>query len=212
MFDLDKAVAAWRNNLRAAGMKNRTLLNELESHLRDEVERQLKSGSDVRGAFESAVRQLGQPAELKSEFNKLGEARIVWLHKFMRVCSLCCAFVYSALGTNWLQRTEMTSGLRALGFLAIGSTALFVLGIPFYHRFLPAISNPIRRVSIVIGLVLAGVVPLSGFMNFILPHLNLTEGQFGVTLLWMMMPGVSLPCIGYGLEMAARRQLSRSAT
>jgi hypothetical protein len=46
-------------------------LEELEIHLREEIERLEKSGVDERTAFENAVRQTGQPQSLKNEFNKI---------------------------------------------------------------------------------------------------------------------------------------------
>jgi hypothetical protein len=211
MFNLDQAIAQWRNELRAAGMNTPALLDELESHLRDEVERQRMSEGDARHAFENAVRQIGQPAALKSEFGKLGETGSARSQKFMRVYCVVFPVINSTLGTYALQRAEMSSGERALGFLALGLSALFILGIPFYDRFLPVISNQRRRQSIQLGLVVAWMVLGGGFVNFILPHLNLTLGQVVVTFLWVLMPGALLSGIGYGLGVAARRQTATTA-
>jgi hypothetical protein len=55
----------------AAGIKTPVPLEELEIHLREEIERLEKSGVDERTAFENAVRQTGQPQSLKNEFNKI---------------------------------------------------------------------------------------------------------------------------------------------
>ncbi len=55
----------------AAGIKSPVPLEELESHLREDVEQQIESGSNVRQAFESAVQRIGQAAVLKSEFGKV---------------------------------------------------------------------------------------------------------------------------------------------
>jgi hypothetical protein len=210
MFDLDLAIAEWRGQMTAGGIKSPAVLDELESHLRDEVERQRKSEGDPRHAFENAVRQIGQPAALKSEFGKLGETGSVRSQKFMRVYCVVFPVINSTLGTYALQRAAMSSGERALGFLALGLSALFILGIPFYDRFLPVISNQRRRQSIQLGLVVAWMVLGGGFVNFILPHLNLTLGQVVVTFLWVLMPGALLSGIGYGLDVAARRQCSAS--
>jgi hypothetical protein len=55
----------------AAGIKTPVPLEELEIHLREEIEQLEKSGVDERTAFENAVRQTGQPQSLKNEFNKI---------------------------------------------------------------------------------------------------------------------------------------------
>ena len=54
----------------AAGIKTPVPLEELESHLREEIERQMKSGLSEQTAFEISVRQAGQPKALKREFKK----------------------------------------------------------------------------------------------------------------------------------------------
>ena len=54
----------------AAGIKTPVPLEELEIHLREEIERQMKSGFDEQRAFEVSVQQIGQPKKLQSEFKK----------------------------------------------------------------------------------------------------------------------------------------------
>ena len=51
MFDLEKAIAEWRQQLAAGGVKAPELLDELESHLREDVEEQLHSGFNGEQAF-----------------------------------------------------------------------------------------------------------------------------------------------------------------
>jgi len=70
MFNLEKAIADWQQQMLAAGIKFPAPLEELESHLRDEIERQMKSGLDGQAAFEISIQQIGQPKELNGEFKK----------------------------------------------------------------------------------------------------------------------------------------------
>lgn len=67
MFDLEKSIANWRKQMVAAGIEI-SALDELESHLRDDIDREVRLGTMQSEAFESAVRRLGQPAILKKEF------------------------------------------------------------------------------------------------------------------------------------------------
>jgi hypothetical protein len=55
------------------GLKAHALLDELESHLQDDVERQVQSGIATEQAFRAAVGRLGQPSALTNEFSKIGE-------------------------------------------------------------------------------------------------------------------------------------------
>ena len=70
MFNLDIAITEWRQQMLAAGIKSPVTLEELESHLREDVEHQLRSGVSPQQAFEIAIRKIGRPNVLKSEFRK----------------------------------------------------------------------------------------------------------------------------------------------
>ena len=70
MFDLEKSIKQWRKTVR----KNQAIedghMAELESHLRDEVERQVNLGLDARIAFETAVKNMGSAAGIGKEYRK----------------------------------------------------------------------------------------------------------------------------------------------
>ena len=71
MFHFEKAIADWRKQMLAAGVKTPVPLEELESHLREEIEQQMKAGLNVQPAFEIAVQEIGKPGMLKREFKKM---------------------------------------------------------------------------------------------------------------------------------------------
>lgn len=71
MFELEKAIAEWRQRMVLAGVKGKDILNELESHLRDEIERQIQAGLTTEKAFENAVETIGSAHALKKEFAKV---------------------------------------------------------------------------------------------------------------------------------------------
>jgi|SRR6185369_9824769 len=75
MFDLDQAIVEWRRGVVDAGLCTPEVLDELEGHLRDDVEQQVRSGLKLEDAFEVATRQLGGAKILKSEFRKIGGLR-----------------------------------------------------------------------------------------------------------------------------------------
>lgn len=70
MFDLEQAIAEWRKQMLAAGIKAPVPLEELENHLREDMQQHLRAGFGDQAAFDIAVRQIGPPKFLKSEFKK----------------------------------------------------------------------------------------------------------------------------------------------
>ena len=45
MFDLEQSIAEWRQQMIAAGINSTEALDEMECHLREDVERQAQSGA-----------------------------------------------------------------------------------------------------------------------------------------------------------------------
>ena len=73
MFDLEQSIADWRRQMLAAGIKTPVPLEELEIHLREEIERQMKSGLSEQGIFNSAVQKIGEARVVQTEFKKLNQ-------------------------------------------------------------------------------------------------------------------------------------------
>jgi hypothetical protein len=72
MFDLEKSIAEWRKEMFAGGIKPPELLDELEGHLRETIERRMRLDPDAHRAFDAAVAEIGRAAALKTEFAKTG--------------------------------------------------------------------------------------------------------------------------------------------
>ncbi len=68
MFDLNEAVAAWRAGLRNQPNFRASDVDELEDHLREEVDLLQHNGLSAEEAFLVAVRRLGNAEDLNSEF------------------------------------------------------------------------------------------------------------------------------------------------
>jgi hypothetical protein len=71
MFELERAINDWRSDLRSRGIKGPETLDELESHLRDDLEEQVRSGTEIQQAFESARARIGRSESLRLEFRKI---------------------------------------------------------------------------------------------------------------------------------------------
>lgn len=71
MFDLEQSIGIWRRQMLTAGITTPVPLEELEIHLREEIERQTKSGLSEANAFAVAIREIGQGQVLQNEFSKI---------------------------------------------------------------------------------------------------------------------------------------------
>ncbi len=71
MSDLEQAISDWRRKMFLAGLQRPEVLDELESHLREDVARQIQSGTNEQAAFETAAQRIGQTKLIKMEFKKI---------------------------------------------------------------------------------------------------------------------------------------------
>ena len=78
MFDLEQSIAEWRRQMLAVGIESPVPLEELEIHLREEIERRMKAGSDEKEIFDAAAQKIGQVKPLKIEFEKIDAGN--WNH------------------------------------------------------------------------------------------------------------------------------------
>jgi hypothetical protein len=145
MFNLDQAIAAWRQQMSAGGVKTRAILDELESHLRDDIEQQIRSGIAAQSAFENAVQRIGQPYALKTEFAKVGATPWPLRRKIKR---LVLGFLGWGDTISFPPLNDFTAGARATLDLAREEP------LRFHHDF-------IGTEHVLLGLLRAdtGIVP-----------------------------------------------------
>jgi hypothetical protein len=91
MFDLNRAIAGWRQDMLASGVRQVEALDELEGHLRDVFEQNVQASVERQEAFKLAVEQLGRSTDLAAEFQKLQPSG--WLPT-----RIAAAFILIALG------------------------------------------------------------------------------------------------------------------
>jgi hypothetical protein len=70
MFNLEKSIAEWRQQMLAVGIQAPVPLEELDCHLREDIAQHVAAGMDEASAFEQAVRQIGEASPLRKEFMK----------------------------------------------------------------------------------------------------------------------------------------------
>ena len=135
MFNLEQSIAQWRQQMLAAGIKAPVPLDELEAHLRDDIEQQLKNGSTAQAAFDAAAEQLGRADVLRHAF-KQDQLDIRLLSPiYMRMyCFLVAPLVMSTVWTY--PAGGMISVWQLVSVTAVLLIALYIGGLPFFYRWL----------------------------------------------------------------------------
>ena len=181
MFNLDQAISEWRQQMAAGGIKAPDVLNELESHLRDEVDEQVRSRMSVQQALEAATHHIGQATVLRAEFEKADQAKRLRVRKnLLRVFGVTMGvFITSAsfgylvilplalrangqygawLGIDVPQATfgficRFVLGMGLVLAMPVGLLALVRTGL-LNHRKLASLRRHIIVVNLVLGVIL----------------------------------------------------------
>src|SRR6267378_432900 len=147
MFNQDEATAEWRRQMSAGGINNPAVLDELEAHLREDVEWQARSGVDAQKAFEVAVRRLGQAGVIRGEFAKMRRQKATE-RLMIFVCGVLIGlimlfswFTFFYLGMNPAQQT--------LGLAGVALVLLYACTWRYLVRFLPVYRKGKDRKSVV---------------------------------------------------------------
>src|SRR5262245_14160983 len=79
MFDLEANIRAWRESLAKSLGNRKEVLDELENHLREEMQRLIMTGLTPEQAWQTAVSRLGTVDQLTREFGKVPTRPGRWL-------------------------------------------------------------------------------------------------------------------------------------
>jgi hypothetical protein len=201
MFNLDQEITKWRQQLVAGGITERDDLDELESHLRKDMEEQMRSGADVESAFKNAVRRMGAAGRLQEEFSKFETKRARKL-KFDRYCLGFASIMILLIWPLGLLKSEMQLRDRLLGFGAMILSIVFLWSGRYISKILPALSCTQTQIAHIIS-ALATFAWLMIYFHVILPRCNFTMGEVIVASIWAMMPCAMFGGITSGVNEAA---------
>ena len=182
MFDIEKAISNWRGEMTARGINAPDILDELESHLRDEIASRINSGCGEENAFHAAVRNIGEGTALQAEFAKISAAALRSNKFLKRSCRVAALFML-LINTWTLLSYELSTLQRLFGIIAVTI-------ICFYLAWLP---------TIVIWLW--PVVALLETQRI----LRLELGILPATLIWCVYAAVVMTTVAYGLIHDAKR-------
>ena len=198
MFNLEQAIADWRRRMRSRGIQSAEVLDELESHLRDEIERQLQSGADEQHAYEAAVVAIGEVNALRVEFAKLKRADEGW-RKFLRVFYFSSVAFVPAVTAWTLLEYEMSQWDSFTGISAALIIALCLACLPYLLKSLPAAhyTRLLKMIKLAIHFVWLWSIWV------LLQAFHVVQWEFGIlpmTILWCLAAAISMAALAWGLN------------
>jgi len=129
MFDLDKEIKKWRKELRKNEAIEDGYVEELESHLRDEIDRQLNEGLSRGEAFKRAVEEIGEVENIGAEYYKTNTRRLSgkppWQNKLWMPGLVAS---YFKVAFRKIKRQKGYSFINISG-LAIGLSCFILIGL-----------------------------------------------------------------------------------
>jgi len=204
MFNLEQSISDWRQQMLASGIQSPVPLEELESHLRDEIERLMEAGLEPQAALVTAMEKIGQVQTLKTEFTKIGGVKKSnrWEQNVALVTFFAGILPVSIYA---LHKYDMSWGWRLAGLANIGTMGLAIFSCRQINALFPIIPDRRKRWTIGISAAVTGAAGMGIFVNFILPHFSVTEGQLVVLVLWGMTWMAAGGVVLTGLEEAAAK-------
>jgi hypothetical protein len=216
MFNLEQSIAKWRKQMLAAGIKTPVPLEELEIHLRENIERQIQSGMNDQEAFEVANQQIGKANLLKEEFAKVEAAKKARRDKLEDIMLLVLTnLILWGMGGMALFKfaglSQITSRQQMSWLAATAMSSLLIWSGQLSSRILPVIRDKRIRVLISYSAAVTVLLWISVFLDLIAPSLDLTTSQLKLMIPWVcFIPAGALAGLTRGLKITARKPVATS--
>ena len=209
MFDLEQSIADWRQQMLAAGIKSPVPLEELENHLREELEQQMRIGLSAQTAFSIAVEKIGHGNALQGDFKKVrpsNEARNWKLFEgFFLVSTLLIPLIVGGQAFIFKGEvfSEMTVGQQSSIVAAALVYSLLAGAMRFCHAKFAVLRTPELRDYILVPVVSWVLLAVA----FIIPHFNFTDVQRALVSMWAFAPFGILIGWAWGFATVARGKI-----
>ena len=135
-FDLEKAIATWRRTLQHNRFFLEEDLEELECHLRDYIEAQVKTGITKKVAFATALRRLGSYGIIEQEYQKIRWAKIKHAQRCRQeiIAEATMLLNYIKIGLRNLRQHKVNAFINIFG-LAVGMACCFLIFLLVYFEW-----------------------------------------------------------------------------
>ena len=214
MPNIEESIRKWRQQMLAAGIQMPVPLEELEIHLREEIERLARSGVAEDEAFHSAVQRIGSANALRNEFENAvitsKGRRWKWFENFFLLTSLGMPLLVGALAF-FVQNggfSEMTSGQQVSSLGAAVAFSLLAWGTRYSCGRFPVLRTRQIRDALFVSVLLW----LLTLAYLIMPHCDLATSQRAVASLWGFAPfGILMGwCWGFARAEREKTAIARS--
>jgi Clp amino terminal domain, pathogenicity island component len=198
-FKLDQALAEWRRQMAADGIKSPELLDELESHLRDDIAQQVSFGADAQRAFDSAVLRLGRARALQREFAKSGGAGKIPRRRFTQILCLTSAAFIFLINTWTLVEFDLSALERAMGLCIVVMVSVYVASVPFLGGLLSRIAHARLLGAIKILSLCSPLVPIWAILTAC--HAFRFEiGIIPTLIVWLLYAAIAISAFAFGFR------------
>ena len=206
MFNLEQAVTEWRRQMAVGGIKTQEVLDELENHLREETEQQVRFGLSGQEAFEVAAQRIGKAGVLKNEFKKLGGPSSLSSRVMMSVGLVFVGFIVLLSSFTIFVCFESWAE-RVMAAIAVACILLVAFGWKYAVRLLPVIASARKRWAVGLACIACGFCASSFFCEIILPHFEVSpDHQLPAIGFWAVFLIASFSCAGVGLIMSEQER------
>ena len=195
MFDLEVEIASWRKFLRGKGNLLDPDTEELEGHLREELEGMVRSGLTNEEAFLIAVKRLGNVDSIAREFAKIN-SKYLWKQLIVeseepevrkrRRQEICIVVILSILAGSFAKIPELF-GIRMFEgneLYYIRNASLFIFPLIAFFFFWRSLNNIRQAISIgllmAVSAILVNIIP-----SYVPDHTALLTGIHLPILLWL---------------------------
>jgi hypothetical protein len=145
MFDLNQQIAQWRQSLGQSESIVRSDLDELESHLRDQIDHLALSGLTSEEAFFVACRRIGNMKTLPAEFAKVNGSSIFRRRlQWMLIGILAYLLVFNLSHLASFAGVIVANGAGYHGYMSgwIGQGAQFLAGLAGLALVIAVLKSP----------------------------------------------------------------------
>ncbi len=128
MPELEQLIAQWRRGLLETTGCSAEVLDELESHLRDEIQQLIATGHTPEQALTRAAARLGNPRTLAAEFAKV--AKSAWLPaRLVMIAAIVLGVLFLGyVFPRWQDRWGVILTAHVCS-VTLGYTSLFLVGL-----------------------------------------------------------------------------------
>jgi hypothetical protein len=203
MLNLELKIVEWRRQMSAGGVNNPAVLDELESHVREDVERQMRSGVDPQKAFEAAVQKIGPASALKNEFKK-SRASVMRERLMIAAAVFVVTFgIFLSVAAAFLCYLSLAE--RLVGLIGMTSSVAAACAWPALVSRLPAIRSK-RKLQLAQVLCLAAGFGLCTlYIQLIVNRLAYSDGMIPAVGFF----GIFFIALGFGVAAGLDRAASR---